>query len=99
MNAAIHLLSRFFDNINLVGRKFRNGEYEKKFNRVLFEVEMYYFMNLNDRVLDKSEDFVKAFERLCTDDSDFKISLESTTKSMTNYSIRYTKFHNLILTT
>ena len=94
---AIDLLVFFFDNPLFVGRKFVGDEYEKRFNRVLLEVEVFYFSYLlgNAGIKQHKEAFIRGFKELSRD-SDFAETLVTSTKSMDNYRIRYPKFQQLI---
>lgn len=97
MLRAIELLIFFFDSPLYVGRKYIGGEYEKRFNRVLLEVEVFYFSYLIDieDIKDQKDAFIQGFKVLSTD-KDFAETLVTSTKSMDNYKTRYTKFQELI---
>ena len=97
MLKTIDILVFFFDNPLFVGRKFVGDEYEKRFNRVLLEVEVFYFSYLlgNAGINQHKEAFIRGFKELSRD-SDFAETLVTSTKSMDNYRIRYTKFQQLI---
>ena len=49
-NDSINNLMRILSSKH-VGRKFINGKWEWRFNKVLFEVEVYYFMHIKDNLL------------------------------------------------
>ena len=97
MLKTIDILVFFFDNPLFVGRKVVGDEYEKRFNRVLLEVEVFYFSYLlgNAGINQHKEAFIRGFKELSRD-SDFAETLVTSTKSMDNYRIRYTKFQQLI---
>ena len=94
---AVELLIFFFDDPLYVGRKYVNGEYEARFNRVLLEVEAYYFIQLldNEGIKAFKEQFIHGFKKIC-EDHEFVETLVTSTKSMENYRIRYSRFQNLI---
>jgi len=96
-NATIHLLKSVFEQEN-IGRKFTDGKWDKNFNRVLFEVEVYYFMHLLNKRINKGEKekFIEEFKKLCGQDSEFRRSIEASTKDIGQYNIRYRKFSTII---
>jgi hypothetical protein len=80
-----------------IGRKITNGKFESRFNRVLFEVQNYYFKQLPVSLLTRNKTkFLTAFTDLIQKDKAFRSSIESTTKSMENTHLRYKKFQLLI---
>lgn len=92
------LLGDVFGGTNVVGRKYKNGELERRFNRVLFEVEVFYFSKLLTGSFTKEQHhlFINLFKELCENDSQFMSSLEGSTKNSENYKIRYAKFQEII---
>ncbi len=97
-NKAITLLCDVF-GAEKVGRKFIDGEWETRFNKVLFEVEVYYFMELLKQDISDSdvrEKFVVAFQKLCDKDREFRDSIESSTKTVERYEIRFSSFRELM---
>ncbi len=93
----VDLLIFFFDTPQCVGRKFLGDEYEKRFNRVLLEVEVFYFIHLLEKreIKFQKERFVNGFKHLC-EDHDFADTLVTSTKSLENYRIRYSMFQDLV---
>lgn len=80
-----------------IGRKMTAGKWETRFNRVLFEVENYFFKHLDeDVVIRKKAKFLKEFADLVQNDTLFRSSIESTTKSVENTKLRFKKFQGLI---
>lgn len=96
INSTIDLLKNIFDGYKFIGRKYDENEYSNRFNKVLFEVEVFYFMHLDNTILTNKAQFIKAFKKLCLKDIDFRTSIESSTKNIEYYKIRYTKFQELI---
>lgn len=97
INNAINLLSTVFDGYTSIGRKYDGDEMLGRFNKVLFEVELFYFINLDASSIEgKKEQFILGLKELCNNDTQFRDSIESSTKSMENYKIRYSKFQNLV---
>lgn len=93
----ISLLKDIFGDFDKVGRKYKEGQIEQRFNRVLLEVEVFYFRHLLGHEL-RSEDnarFIDSFMKLCDSDSQFMSSLEGSTKNIENYRVRYSKFWNI----
>lgn len=80
-----------------VGRKFRNGSWETRFNRSIFEAQVFYFGLISDDDITESKkaEFSKAFETLCTEDKDFLSAVEATTKTNESYEIRFQAIRNL----
>lgn len=80
-----------------IGRKMTGGKWETRFNRVLFEVQNYFFKHLDeDLVIRKKTRFLKEFAALVQHDTLFRSSIESTTKSVENTHLRFSKFQELI---
>ena len=80
-----------------VGRKYVDGKWEPRFNKVLFEVEAYYFRYVSDDLLtSQSKDlFIDGFKTLC-ENLEFRGSIESTTKTPARYQTRYRLFRQLV---
>ncbi len=98
MNHSIETLKNIFGDYVIVGRKFTEGQPEKRFNRVLFEVQMFFFIHLNEQLITDatSKVFTDNFIALCQNDYDFRNSIEASTKNIDNYRIRFSKFQDLI---
>jgi hypothetical protein len=98
INHTIELLKTIYGDYTCIGRKFSNGKPEKRFNRVLLEVQLFYFTHLDSSLVTPSTQpiFLENFVKLCQDDFDFRNSIEASTKNIDNYRIRYTKFQILI---
>lgn len=96
-NKTISLLESIFELQN-IGRKFTEKKWDKNFNRALFEVEVYYCMHLLNKKITKVEKdkFIDEFKKLCSQDSDFRRSIEASTKDTGQYKIRYQKFQSII---
>lgn len=95
-NFGIENLARLFE-YSQIGRKITNGRFETRFNRVLFEVENYFLKNIDESLVVKNrEKFRKEFSKLVDDDKAFRSSIESTTKSVENTHLRFTKFQKLV---
>ncbi len=79
-----------------VGRKFARGQWESRFNRALFEVECFYFRFLSDQeVNSNSRIFIDKYMSVLGSDEEFIDSIESTTKSLDKYKMRFEKFQSL----
>lgn len=94
---AILLLKDIFGDFDKVGRKYKGGQIEQRFNRVLLEVEVFYFRHLIGHELqsDANAHFIESFMNLCDSDSQFMSSLEGSTKNIENYRVRYSKFYEI----
>lgn len=98
INECIDGLAEIFGGYKIIGRKFTNGNPESRFNRVLLEVQLFFFVNLNFDLIDNESSlkFKDEFIKLCQEDFDFRSSIESSTKNIDNYRIRFSKFQDLI---
>jgi hypothetical protein len=95
MNRAIGNLAKVL-GIGLVGRKFVDGAWESRFNRVLFEVEAYYFRQIPDtKIAGGKRKFVAGLQRLFAD-PEFRASVEATTKTNERYELRFRRFQKLV---
>jgi uncharacterized FlaG/YvyC family protein len=97
INKAIDKLADILDGIKNVGRKTRDYKFISSFNRVLLEVQVYYFLQLDFskiKNVDKYEFKIQLYELL--DDFYFKNSIESSTKDLNKYNLRYSMFEQLI---
>ncbi|MEK8021304.1 MAG: hypothetical protein VSS75_030895, partial [Candidatus Parabeggiatoa sp.] len=94
-NEAIKRLSKIF-LIQEIGRPL-TGEKSDHFNKLLFEVQIYYFMSLNDDDItaQSKENFLSAFKVLCHDPT-FQASLASSTQTLAHYRVRFESFNKLI---
>lgn len=98
INDCIHELADIFNDYNKIGRKFTDGKLEPRFNRVLLEVQIYFFYHLDFTLVnaETKRSFLDGFIKLCQKDADFRSSIESSTKNIDNYRIRFDKFQKLI---
>ena len=94
----IQLLQTVFGEYKRVGRKYDTDGYESRFNRAILEVQVYYFSQLLGVTLtaDKKTDFVDRFKRLCTEDNEFKSTIEGSTKNLDFYKTRYKKMGEIV---
>ncbi len=95
LNQSIENLSQVL-GLKLVGRKFVDGAWEGRFNRVLFEVEAFYFKDIPpSKLAGGKKKFVAGLQKLF-EDSEFRSSVESTTKTNDRYELRYQRFQDLV---
>lgn len=95
LNKAIENLRKVLGT-NLIGRKFVDGAWESRFNRVLFEVEAFYFRLIpTSKVAGGKQKFITGLQRLF-DDSEFRASVEATTKTNDRYELRFKRFQTLV---
>jgi len=80
-----------------VGRKFKGGRYERALNRALFEVQAYYlsFPKVRSAAIKHRTAIVEGSRHLFSD-TDFMASIESTTKSLENYRIRFGQYQQML---
>jgi len=92
-NMAIEKLESVF-GAEKIGRRYTEGKgWVSKLNRALFEVEAYYFMHLDEKVIvGKDKRFVEAFQAFCTENTDFIDSIRITTGNLKQYATRYKLF-------
>lgn len=98
VNKTIEVLRTIYGDYLHIGRKFSNDKPEKRFNRVLLEVQLFYFTQLDYTFINStsSEAYMKGFIKLCQEDFNFRNSIESSTKNIDNYKIRFSKFQTLV---
>jgi len=95
LNLAIENLNQVL-GAKLVGRKFVDGAWESRFNRVLFEVEAFYFRVIPAaKLAGGKKKFVAGLQTLF-EDQEFRSSVESTTKTNDRYELRYKLFQKLV---
>lgn len=94
----IEKLKKIWGNYSNVGRRYKEGKFETRFNRVILEVEVYYFSQLSNDCLtsENNQRFVDLFKKLCDQDASFRASVEGSTKNMDNYRIRYAMFQDIV---
>lgn len=98
INECIEVLSNIFGGYKSIGRKFTNENPESRFNRVVLEVQLFFFVNLDLSIItpENGQVFANNFKRLCQEDTDFRSSLESSTKNIESYKIRFSRFQTII---
>jgi len=96
-NKSISKLIKVFSGEH-VGRKFVDGKWEWRFNKVLFEVEIYYFMDVPNNLLtdEKRKLFRSEFKNMCNSNIAFRNSIEATTKTLERYEDRFKNFMKLV---
>jgi hypothetical protein len=80
-----------------MGRKFKAGHFEQALNRALFEVQAFYFSfpAVREAARRKKRAFLAAFKALSAN-SAFLQSIESTTKSIENYRLRFETYRTML---
>lgn len=82
---------------NKVGRKFTDKGWETRFNRALYEVEVYYAARMPGGLLaGEGAKFRTAFETLCVTKPEFIDSIETSTKNIDKYYTRFTLFRDMV---
>lgn len=80
-----------------VGRKITGKGWESRFNRALYEVEVYYASRLPKGAISaKSADFEAAFQRLCLESPEFIDSIETSTKNIDKYFTRFSQYRDMV---
>jgi hypothetical protein len=79
------------------GHKFKDGRWERSFNRALFEVQVFFFRRPAVRKVarEKRDAIVSAFKTLSLD-SNFLSAIESTTKSIENTRTRFDSYRKML---
>ncbi|RGD79975.1 DUF262 domain-containing protein [Bacteroides caccae] len=95
---AVKKLVDVFGNNNKVGRKYKNGELNTKFNRVLLEVLVFFFDKIGHGKLtiDNNSKFKDLYIKLFEEDFDFQATIDGSTKNMENYKIRYSRIQDIV---
>ncbi|RTL73640.1 MAG: DUF262 domain-containing protein [Bradyrhizobiaceae bacterium] len=72
-------------------RKWNGSEYERRVNRAVFDIMVYYFkdVEIRKKALKEKEAIEEAFRTLCEEDIEFLYSIERTTKSLDSNQIRF----------
>jgi hypothetical protein len=95
-NRAIERLEQVLES-EQIGRKYTSGKGWERLNKVLLEVEAYYFMNLADEVLDgRKEKFIEGFQKFCGENEQFRESIRASTSDLEKYTTRYRLFGDFI---
>ncbi len=65
-------------------RKWEGEDYERRFNRAVFDIMVFYFSQakVRKKVASKKRQVAQDFERLCETNQEFRRSIETTTKSL-----------------
>ena len=71
-------------------RKWNGKDFERRFNRAVFDVMIYFFRDKNtqQKALDNRKAVVEGFKKLCEESAPFRTSIETTTKSIGALSTR-----------
>ncbi|CAN5680620.1 DUF262 domain-containing protein [soil metagenome] len=76
------------------------GKYagENRFNRNIFDVQVYYFslLSVNDLNPKANSKYVEGFKELSKSNSDFRNALTSSTSTKRNYAVRFDSFRKLV---
>lgn len=96
---SIDKLIKVFNDKNEVARKYKNGELNTKFNRVLLEVLVFFFDKIDDIQLTDCNNlkFKGLYKKLFEEDFEFQATIDGSTKNMENYKIRYSRIKDLVV--
>lgn len=96
LNRTIEKLEEILGSEN-VGRISSSGKRGGRFNKALFEVETYYFMQLeDDSIKSKKEQFTTEFEKFYEKNPEFGDSIRASTSDLERYTNRYQLFCEFI---
>lgn len=56
------MLKETFGDYKIIGRKYDEDAFSNRFNKVLFEVEIFYFLHLDKNILSSKETFITALK-------------------------------------
>lgn len=96
---AIEKLIEVFGDKNEVARKYKKGELNKNFNRVLLEVLVFFFDKIDKEKLTKENNlkFKGLYKKLFEEDFEFQTTIDGSTKNMENYKTRYSRIKDLVV--
>lgn len=96
--SATEKLYSVFDSYDTIARKYKNGEQYKQFNRVIFEVLVYFFDKIDENYLttENNTRFINSYQELFANDTDFQATIDGSTKNLENYKIRYSRMHDIV---
>lgn len=94
---AIDFLKACFCSFDRVGRKFEKTGPEKRFNRAILEVQVYYGVQMIGVTTTEEQrsTFAERFIHLSENDISFRSTIEGTTKKLDFYRIRYSKVKDI----
>ncbi len=86
---AIKITRKIFDANAFT--KYKNKKYENRYNRSVIDIMLFYFSQpkIQEKMIGKEKQIKKAFEELCTSNTDFLEAIELTTKSVFAVSTRF----------
>lgn len=95
---SIEKLVPVFKTTDLVARKYKNGESNTQFNRVVLEVLVYYFNQIDEKYLSEvnNDNFLESYKKLFAEDSEFQATIDGSTKNIENYRIRYSRIQDIV---
>ena len=94
----VEKLVKVFGDANTVARKYKNGEQKTQFNRVILEVLVFFFSNIEEDKLtdDNNMLFLRKYKELFDNDFDFQATIDGSTKNLENYNIRYSRLQDIV---
>ena len=96
-NGAIKKLEAILGSENIGRIDLSAGKVGGRFNKVFFEVEAYYFMHLDDKIIkNKKEQFTTEFEKFYKQNPAFRDSIRTSTSDLERYATRHKLFCDLI---
>lgn len=96
LDAAIELTYRIFETNAF--RKWKNGSFDSRFNRAIFDIMVYYFSKQDVRATTDGHDqeIKTAFVNECTNNPEFLSSFETSTKNARPTQCRYTRWGTIL---
>ena len=99
LNNAIDATYEIFGNNAF--SKWKDNDYQKSFNRAIFDIMVYYFAKpeIRNQALLKNVEIEESFKNLCNNDIDFLQSFETSTKNLIPTSKYMTKIEKYLFPT
>jgi hypothetical protein len=91
----IEAIKEVVDGYENVGRKYDGEKFDARFNKVLFEVQVYYFMFLKNYTATQRDLYLEGLAHLTQNNAQFESSIGDTTKGIAEYRTRYTLFGDM----
>lgn len=97
----IDFLKECFGSYDSVGRKFESTGIEKRFNRAILEVQVYYGFQMigKETTQEQRLSLADRFINLSIQDTSFRSTIEGTTKKLDFYRVRYEKVRKIFQST
>ena len=97
IEAALKFLAERFGGEKFVGRRWRDGDFEKLINRAVLDAQLAVALPRSNReAIPANVSLVEMFKELCTDNREFEEAISGTTKSVRALKTRITAWKNKV---